>query len=75
MLWHAEQPLSGEGLHERFYRLDALGSVRLSELARVLGGLGLALERDLYFTADRARYKVSLSPILTPRLTPSAHRS
>ena len=31
-----------------------LGSVRLSELEQVRGGLGLPIERDLYFTASRA---------------------
>lgn len=30
-----------------------LGSVRLSEIASVRGKLGLSVERDLYFTADR----------------------
>lgn len=30
-----------------------LGSVRLSEIASVRGKLGLPVERDLYFTADR----------------------
>lgn len=31
-----------------------LGSVRLSEIASVRGKLGLPVERDLYFTADKS---------------------
>jgi len=42
------------GLCDLGLGMPELGSVRLSELASVRGPLGLPLERDLYFVAQRA---------------------
>jgi hypothetical protein len=48
-----EDPDLGFGLCDLGLGCSELGYVRLTELAGVRGRLGLAVERDRYFTSDR----------------------
>ncbi len=48
-----EDPDIAFGLCDLGLGYPELGSVRLSEIASVRGKLGLRVERDLYFTADK----------------------
>ena len=48
-----EDPDIAFGLCDLGLGTPELGSVRLSELASIRGRLGLPVERDLYFTADK----------------------
>lgn len=49
-----EDPDIAFGLCDLGLGSPELGSVRLSEIAEVRGALGLPVERDLYFRADRS---------------------
>ena len=48
-----EDPDIAFGLCDLGQGFPELGSVRISEIASVRGGLGLPVERDLYFKADK----------------------
>jgi hypothetical protein len=64
-----EEPDIAFGLCDLGMGFPELGSVRISELERVRGGLGLPVERDLYFVpklslsayADKARQTGSIT--------------
>lgn len=48
-----EDPDIAFGLCDLGLGFPELGSVRISEIASARGGLGLGVERDLYFVADK----------------------